>query len=112
MEGPYVETGGLRYGSTFWSSANCTWPFARLEATSSRVTLTTPTLPLLGDTIVLPHESIDSIVKVRGLLSVGARFVHHEEGPPPYIAFWTFSFERLKSQLQDLGYVVLDTPAG
>ena len=35
----YVETGGLRWGESYWRAANATWPFAKVRISQGRVQL-------------------------------------------------------------------------
>jgi hypothetical protein len=108
MDTRYSERGGIRYGETFFLASNYSWPFAKLSATANDVSISVSLGKLSGKTFVFDRASVKSIVRKRGLWSVGVQIVHSVADYPPFILFWTFSFRRLKAELQRLGYDVID----
>lgn len=104
----YTETGGVRYGRSFWVATNFTWPFATLTAATDGVSIRISLGRLLIRTFVLERGQIKSIKKKRGLLGTGILIEHSNAAYPPFILFWTFRFETLKKQLESIGYSVVE----
>jgi len=40
--------------------------------------------------------------------TIGLQILHAREDYPPFIVFWTFNFSLLRSELQKLGYGVVN----
>ena len=102
MTGPIDQKGGARIGEGFMSS-NYTWPFARLSATDTAITLDTPSTAYFFD-----GASISCIRKYNGLFSRGVQIVHNKEGYPDLVVFWTCRRNKLLSQLRELGFSTED----
>jgi len=103
MPEEFDQRGGGRIGHSFWRASNATWPFASLTVTPQ-----TLTLKVLMKQYTFERETIRQLKRYRGILSTGLQIVHIRKDYPPFIVFWTFSFEVLKSELQRLGYSVED----
>ena len=99
-EVPFSQTGGVRLGEGLFAF-NATWPFATLSATQSELSLSSP---LRVHTF--PRGSIQRLKRHHGVLSAGLRIYHTVPSYPAFIIFWTFSFNRLKAELEWLGYHV------
>ena len=104
----YTETGGIRYGTSFWSAANFTWPFATLTASPAEISIRVALGRLWGRTFAFECSKIRSIRKKRGLVSTGIVIEHCNAEYPPFILFWTFRYETLKDQLEAVGYSVTE----
>lgn len=97
-------TGGSRYGKSFWRSANYTWPLARLEIEPDKLRLST----FFGRTFLFEKSQIKSLSMYGGLFffSTGLLIEHSVADYPPFIVFWTFSFDGVKTELVRNGYEV------
>ena len=104
----YSETGGARYGSSFWTAVNFTWPFATLTATSEQIEIRVSLGKLWSKTFALERALIKSIRRKRSLWSVGIEVDHSVSEVPPFILFWTFRYRRLKQELESLGYEICE----
>ena len=94
-------TGGIRYGESYLSSFNATWPFASLKLEPGHLTLSA-----LGKTFSFAHADLDRISKYRGFISKGIRFEHNSKNYPPFIVFWTFSQKSVLAELIGAGFTV------
>jgi hypothetical protein len=100
----YSEAGGIRYGQSFWFATNCTWPFAALTVTAVQIEIGIGLGRFRMRTFTLKRSQIKSIKRKRGLFSVGIQIDHSEPEYPPFILFWTFRYDTLKREMQNLGY--------
>jgi hypothetical protein len=107
------QRGGACIGYGYILSWNGTWPFARLDATESGITLK-----------FFPrkqyHFDKDSVSAIREyknpfLFARGVQILHTKNDYPPFIVFWThnpfhwsYTPKRLISQLRELGFAVQD----
>jgi hypothetical protein len=103
MPEEFNQRGGGRIGHSFWRASNATWPFASLKVTPQ-----TLTLKVLMKQYTFEKENIHQLKRYQGIFSTGLQIVHIRKGYPPFIVFWTFNFEVLKSELQRLGFSVED----
>lgn len=98
----FKQTGGARI-----NNFNASYPFARLSGDSGALHLS-----CLGREYHFPRSNIRRLSRHRGFISVGLRIEHTQAGLPAFIVFWasllfwTSGFQRLKTQLQSLGYEV------
>lgn len=107
----YTETGGIRYGSSFYSAINFTWPFAKLIADPDGISIKVSLGKLWGKTFALERAQIKSIKKKCGFMGTGISIEHSNVQHPPLILFWTFRYELLKKELEAIGYRVLESDA-
>ena len=104
MSETFTQTGGARLGMF-----NASWPFATLSATPDVLRLT-----CLGRDYSFPKGSIRSLNRHRGIFSTGLRIEHTDSSFPEFVVFWaslffwTSGFQKLKTQLQSLGYEIRD----
>ena len=108
MSDGYRETGGLRWGRSFWFGANATWPFAKLHATTEGLTITLGLFGFLQKTFAFAKSEITAIRKKHGLFSVGVIVEHQKQEYPPFFLFWTFHYSTLKRHLEQLGFQVAE----
>jgi len=98
----FSHEGGARLGYF-----NASWPFALLSGDSEELILS-----CLGRDYTFSKSKIRRLSRYRGLFSVGLRIEHSVESAPDVVIFWasllfwTKGFERLKVQLEGLGYHV------
>lgn len=100
MNPTFSQIGGARLGHF-----NASYPFATLSAHSNVLQLS-----CLGRDYAFPKDKIQKLSRHRGIFSVGLRIQHTEPSFPQFvvfwasIVFWTAGFQRLKTQLENLGY--------
>jgi hypothetical protein len=98
----FTQTGGARL-----DNFNASFPFATLSGDSEALRLT-----CLGREYHFPRSSIRRLRRHRGLFSVGLRIEHTQDSLPGFIVFWasvffwTSGFQKLRTQLESLGYDV------
>ncbi len=92
-----IHTGGVRI-DTF----NATWPFAKLKATEIKIEL-----KVFSKTYIINKDDIISLKKYKGLFSRGLKIQHKVGDIPSHVVFWTFSFKKLKKDLENLGYSMI-----
>ena len=98
----FTQTGGARL-----DNFNASFPFATLSGDSEALRLT-----CLGREYQFPRSSIRRLHRHRGLFSVGLRIEHTQDSLPGFIVFWasvffwTSGFQKLRTQLESLGYDV------
>jgi hypothetical protein len=86
---------------------NATYPFATLSGDSENLQLS-----CFGRVYRFPKSSIRRLCRHRGLFSVGLRIEHTQDSLPRFIVFWasvffwTSGFQKLRTQLESLGYDV------
>jgi hypothetical protein len=96
----FSQTGGARLDGFNW-----TYPFATLSGDSDSLRLTCP-----GRDYTFPKRNIRRLSRHRGLFSIGLRIEYSETSFPTFIVFWasiffwSSGFERLRAELERLGY--------
>jgi hypothetical protein len=99
MTAMFSQRGGARLGRF-----NASWPFASLRADDHGIALS-----CLGSEYRFPKDSIRGLSEYRGFFSTGLRIEHAVSLYPEFMIFWTFAFQNLKRNLEQLGYEVRDT---
>ena len=105
----YVETGGIRWGESFGSGANLTWPFATLSADNQEIVISYKALfGIIRNSFRISRNNLKSIKHKKGILpfSTGVEIAHSNGEYPPYILFWSFHYQELRKQLESFGYKV------
>ena len=98
----FTKTGGARL-----DGFNASYPLATLSGDSQTLQLS-----CLGKNYVIPKSSIKRLSRYRGIFSVGLRIEHTERSIPQSVIFWasvffwTSGFEKLKAELEALGYEI------
>jgi hypothetical protein len=98
----FTRTGGVRI-----DRFNATYPFATLSGDSDALHLS-----CFGREYHFSRSSIRRLSRHRGLFSVGVRIEHTQDSLPGFIVFWasvffwTSGFQKLKAELERLGYDV------
>ena len=90
------QIGGARVGGF-----NASWPFASLKVTGDQITLS-----VFSKKYEIEKGKINSIKRYRGLFSTGLKIEHSKNEMPEHLIFWTFSFNKLKQALEEIGYSV------
>jgi hypothetical protein len=111
MDTRYRETGGLCWGESFWNAVNATWPFATLTATHGGLHISMRFIGLWNEEFDFAKSEVLGITKKKGLfpfISTGIVLAHQKAGYPRFILFWTFEYQRLKTELTRLGFEVAD----
>lgn len=104
MTTTFTQTGGARLGMF-----NATYPFATLSATPELLRLS-----CLGRDYSFPKGSIRRLSRHRGCFSTGLRIEHADSSFPEFVVFWaslffwTSGFQKLRTQLEGLGYEIRD----
>lgn len=104
MTATFTQTGGARLGMF-----NASYPFATLSVTPDALCLS-----CLGRDYRFPKGSIRGLSKHQGVFSTGLRIEHTDPSAPTFVVFWasvffwTSGFEKLKTQMEGLGYKVRD----
>lgn len=62
----YRETGGLRWGHSFYYATNLSWPFATIDISPERITLTAKFFWLINRSFEFEKSDIRAIRKMRG----------------------------------------------
>ena len=94
----YIEKGGLRWGESFGSGSNLTWPHATLSADNRGIVISYSALfGIMKNTFSITRDQLKSIKHKKGILpfSIGVEIDHSNRDCPPYILFWSFHFEEL-----------------
>ena len=99
----FTQTGGARLG---WFNASS--PMATLSGDSEALHLS-----CLGREYHFPRSSIRQLSRHWGLFSIGLRIEHTQDSLPEFIVFWasvffwTSGFQKLRTQLESLGYEIV-----
>jgi len=99
----FIQKGGIRCGRSFWTSANCTAPFAQLRVSKDTLVLS---VRVWKRTFTFPRSSIRRLRWKRSLFCDGIQIVHDNEDFPPFILFWVSDREAMIKGLRDFGYEV------
>ena len=100
MVSKFSQIGGARIG--FF---NATWPLAKFSATSEAVSVR------CAFKFIFPKDKIYRLSRYDGIPNAlyrptGLQIQHDVSSYPVFFVFWTFNFERLKRELEALGYKV------
>ena len=105
----YRERGGLRWGNSFYYATNLSWPFATIEISPERITLTAKFFRSINQSFELEKTHIGAIRKMGGWFSVGILFEHRKTEYPPFLLFWMGRKSLLLAELRQMGYAVTET---
>lgn len=97
MASTIFQIGGARIGFV-----NATWPFAQLSADRDAIALR------CLFKFRFPRHRITRLSRYRPFFSTGLRIEHTVPFYPRFMVFWGFSFDRMKVELEALGYTVRD----
>jgi len=104
-----VRTTISKIGGTTLNGAYMGCPFTTLSANRDALNLS-----CFGRNYFFPKVTIQSLCRHPGLFSVGLRIEHTDRSYPGLVIFWPYSFlrgagfKKLRAQLKDLGYTVVD----
>jgi hypothetical protein len=108
MEQEFTETGGVRYGRSFWLAWNFTIPFAHLRVTRDALILSVSVFGIWRRTFMFPRLAIRKLRWKRGIFSPGLQIEHALEQYPPFVLFLVGSRKALADGLRGFGYEVSD----
>jgi hypothetical protein len=110
MNAVYKETGGLRWGDSDWWSAHASWPFATLTASPDGLHIAVNCMGLWKNDFDFRKADIVEIRRRKSILpfSTGIVIEHNKSDYPQFVLFWTFNYQRLKTELTRLGFAVLE----
>jgi hypothetical protein len=91
-----VETGGLRWGSSFVAASNVTWPFARILISRDRIQLTL----IVGRSFEFRADEVQQLRRRKGLIFTGVVIEHRIQNYPSFILYWTLNYTRLANTLR------------
>ena len=106
MSKEYTETGGLRWGKNFWIASNFTWPFATLKATKDQLYIRVGVWRFFQKVFKFNRLEVKDIKRQKGFFGVGILIEHSKSEYPPFIMFWTFNYNKIKIELNRLGYQI------
>ena len=109
MEQEFTQTGGVRYGRSFWFGWNFTAPFAHLSATKAALVLSVSAFGLWRRTFTFERAAIRNLRWKRGIFSLGLQIEHNISGYPPFILFWIGNRIKLVAALKEFGYDISDS---
>ena len=108
----HTERGGIRFGyqDDWFFQLNLTWPFVKLTATPSGIRISMRLLGLRRKEFTFAKSELQSIRRKCGILpfSTGIVLAHQNPDYPRFILFWTFNYQKLKTELTQLGFTVED----
>ncbi len=103
----FTQTGGIRYGESFWYATSHTSPSASLRISKDAIILSTSTFLGSDRTFSFPRSAIRRLRWKRGLFSRGLQIEHTVAEYPPFIMFWGYS-KTLAAGLREFGYEISD----
>lgn len=106
MNEEFTQTGGARYGKSFYWALNFTIPFAHLRLTEDTLVLHVSFLGLWRRTFSFSKPEIRTMRWRRGLFSTGLQIEHVRSTYPPFILFWPSDRATLGRCLKDFGYAI------
>ncbi|SRR6266542_1327047 len=104
----FTQTGGIRYGSSFWFSVNFTAPFACLRVSKDAIILSVSIFRLWQRTFTFQRSAIRQLRWKRGLFSLGLQIEHTVGEYPPLVLFWVRDRKALADSLRGFGYEISD----
>ncbi len=107
-EEKYIETGGLRWGGSYWGATNVTFPFAKIQMTTEEINISVKRLFKNEKAFTFSKCDIISIKKKRGLFSVGISIEHSIQEYPSLILFWTLGYNELQKKIENFGYDIFE----
>jgi hypothetical protein len=108
MEQEFTQTGGVRYGRSFWFAWNFTIPFAHLRVTRDALVLSVSAFGIWRRTFSFPRPAIRQLRWKRGVFSLGLQIEHTVDTYPPFVLFWVGSRKALAEGLRGFGYEISD----
>jgi len=108
MEKEFIQKGGIRYGSSVWSTVNFTAPFACLRVSKNVIILSVAIFRLWQRTFTFQRSDIRQLRWKRGLFSHGLQIEHTVSEYPPLVLFWAVDRKTLTENLREFGYQISD----
>jgi len=108
MEQEFTQTGGIRYGSSFWFVINFTAPFARLRVSQDAIILSVSVFRIWQRTFTFQRSAIRQLRWKQGLFCLGLQVEHTVAEYPPFVLFWVSDRKSLAESLRGFGYEISD----
>ncbi len=96
MSAKVTQIGGIRA-----DGFRATWPFVSFEARREKLVLS-----LFSKRYEIEKDKIVALKRYKGVFFEGLKIEHSKYEIPQQLIFWTFSFDRLKDDLEKIGYKV------
>ena len=106
MSQEFTQTGGLRYGESFWYAANFTKPFAMLRVSRDAIVVSVSFFRFWQRSFTFQRSAIQRLRWRRGIFSLGLQVEHTVAAYPPFVLFWLRDRKALALGLRDLGYEI------
>jgi hypothetical protein len=108
MEQEFTQTGGIRYGDSYWDATNLTTPFALLRVSRDTIILSASVLRAGDRTFTFLRSAIRRLRWKRGLFSWGLQIEHTVGEYPPFLLFWVGHRKTVAEGLRAFGYEISD----
>ncbi len=108
MEKEFTQKGGIRYGSSVWSTVNFTAPFACLRVSKNGIILSVSIFRLWQRTFTFQRSDIRQLRWKRGFFSLGLQIEHTVSEYPSLVLFWVVDRKTLAENLREFGYEISD----
>ena len=105
MTAPFVQTGSLRVGDSYWRSWDTSWPSARLTVSETAIDISVSFF-FSSRRYTFTTASVRRLSVYRGFFSRGLRIEHTAAEHPPFFVFWTFGLRALTLALAQRGFQV------
>jgi hypothetical protein len=92
----FSQVGGARF-----DFFNATWPFVKIYVSPNTIKL-----KCFSKKYTFEKDQIVDLREYAGMMSKGLLIEHKHKNYPHHMVFWTFKFNRLKHNLERLGYMV------
>ena len=106
MEQEFTQTGGIRYGESFWYATNLTTPFALLRVSNDAIILSTSLVRAGDRTFTFPRSAIRRLRWKRGIFSRGLQIEHTVGEYPAFVLFWVGYRKTVAEALRAFGYEI------
>ncbi len=102
----YEESGGIRFGDSYWFASNYTWPFAKIVVFKDKLVIVFNAGAWNPKKIEFKKKEIKYVELRRGIFSKGVRIHHNKSRTFPFILFWSFDVNNLMSHIKNAGYEI------
>ncbi len=106
MEKEFTQKGGIRYGSSVWSTVNFTAPFACLRVSKNAIILSVSVFRFWQRTFTFQRSDIRQLRWKRGFFSLGLQIEHTVAEYPSLVLFWVVDRKTLAEKLREFGYEI------
>ena len=103
------ERGGLRWGESYWSAKNVTWPFATLTIRREYLEVDSAfpfPFGIFDANFIFAPKEVSALRLYRGFFSRGIQVDHLRRDYPPFIVFWSFGASRVLTAAGAAGFTI------